>query len=146
MMQRDKNHPSIVIWSLGNESFGGDNFLKMHDFLREADPSRVVHYEGVFHWRASDAASDIESQMYTKIEKIEEYAKNKPKKPFILCEYSHAMGNSCGNLFKYWELFDKYPVSARRIYLGLDRSIDSNNNARWRYISSLRRRFRGYAE
>lgn len=110
MMQRDKNHPSIVIWSLGNESWGGDNFIKMHDFLREADPSRVVHYEGVFHCRSSEASSDIESQMYTKIEKIEEYASNKPKKPFILCEYSHAMGNSCGNLFKYWELFDKYPI------------------------------------
>ncbi|CAN7715567.1 glycoside hydrolase family 2 TIM barrel-domain containing protein [Paenibacillus sp. LjRoot56] len=110
MMQRDKNHPSIVIWSLGNESFGGDNFFKMHDFLREADPSRVVHYEGVFWWRESERASDMESQMYSKIEKIEEYAKNNPKKPFILCEYSHAMGNSCGNLFKYWELFDQYPI------------------------------------
>ncbi|KRE69481.1 glycoside hydrolase family 2 TIM barrel-domain containing protein [Paenibacillus sp. Soil750] len=110
MMQRDKNHASIVIWSLGNESFGGDNFFKMHDFLREADPSRVVHYEGVFWWRESERASDMESQMYSKIEKIEEYAKNNPKKPFILCEYSHAMGNSCGNLFKYWELFDQYPV------------------------------------
>ncbi|NOV02049.1 glycoside hydrolase family 2 TIM barrel-domain containing protein [Paenibacillus planticolens] len=110
MMQRDKNHPSILIWSLGNESWGGDNFIKMHDFLREADPSRVVHYEGVFHCRDSEAASDIESQMYSKIEKIEEYARNKPKKPFILCEYSHAMGNSCGNLHKYWELFDKYPI------------------------------------
>ncbi|GGA17335.1 beta-galactosidase [Paenibacillus marchantiophytorum] len=110
MLQRDKNHPSIVIWSLGNESFGGDNFIKMHDFLREADPSRVVHYEGVFHFRASEASSDIESQMYSKIEKIEEYAKTNPKKPFILCEYSHAMGNSCGNLSKYWELFDQYPV------------------------------------
>lgn len=110
MMQRDKNHPSIVIWSLGNESWGGDNFIKMHDFLREADPSRVVHYEGIFHCRSSEASSDIESQMYSKIEKIEEYANNKPKKPFILCEYSHAMGNSCGNLFKYWELFDKYPI------------------------------------
>ncbi|BFT71198.1 glycoside hydrolase family 2 TIM barrel-domain containing protein [Paenibacillus sp. P36] len=110
MMQRDKNHPSIVIWSLGNESWGGDNFIKMHDFLREADPSRIVHYEGIFHCRDSEAASDIESQMYSKIDKIEEYANNKPKKPFILCEYSHAMGNSCGNLFKYWELFEKYPV------------------------------------
>ncbi|TXK83708.1 glycoside hydrolase family 2 TIM barrel-domain containing protein [Paenibacillus sp. N3.4] len=110
MLQRDKNHPSIIIWSLGNEAFGGDNFIKMHDFLVEADPSRVIHYEGVFNYRASDAASDIESQMYTYINKIEEYAKSKPKKPFILCEYSHAMGNSCGNLFKYWELFDKYPV------------------------------------
>ncbi|WP_373232307.1 glycoside hydrolase family 2 TIM barrel-domain containing protein [Cohnella sp.] len=110
MLQRDKNHPSIIIWSLGNEAFGGDNFLYMHDYLREKDPSRVVHYEGVFHWRASEAASDIESHMYTSPRGVEEYALNKPKKPFILCEYSHAMGNSCGGLSKYWELFEKYPV------------------------------------
>lgn len=110
MLQRDKNHPSVIIWSLGNESFGGDNFVKMHDYLREQDPTRVVHYEGVFHYRKSEAASDMESQMYTKIEVVEEYARNNPRKPFILCEYSHAMGNSCGNLHKYWELFDKYPV------------------------------------
>lgn len=110
MLQRDKNHPSIIIWSLGNEAWGGDNFLHMHDYLRERDPSRVVHYEGVFHWRASEAASDIESQMYTLPRGVEEYALSKPKKPFILCEYSHAMGNSCGGLSKYWELFEKYPV------------------------------------
>ncbi len=110
MLQRDKNHPSVVIWSLGNESFGGENFIKMHDFLRKADPTRIVHYEGIFHFREFDAASDIESQMYTPVGRVEEYAKNTPRKPFILCEYSHAMGNSCGNLFKYWELFDRYPV------------------------------------
>jgi beta-galactosidase len=110
MMQRDKNHPSVIIWSLGNEAFGGDNFVYMHDYLREKDPSRVVHYEGVFNWRASEAASDIESQMYTSPRGVEEYALRNPKKPFILCEYSHAMGNSCGGLSKYWELFEKYPV------------------------------------
>lgn len=110
MLQRDKNHPSVIIWSLGNESLGGDNFVKMHDYLREQDPTRVVHYEGVFHFRASDAASDIESHMYSKVETLEQYALSQPAKPFILCEYSHAMGNSCGNLHKYWELFDKYPV------------------------------------
>ncbi|UJF34811.1 glycoside hydrolase family 2 TIM barrel-domain containing protein [Paenibacillus hexagrammi] len=110
MLQRDKNHPSIVIWSLGNEAWGGDNFIYMHDFLRSNDPTRLVHYEGVTRCRKSDAASDIESQMYTLPHKVEEYANSSPKKPFILCEYSHAMGNSNGNLFKYCELFDKYPI------------------------------------
>jgi beta-galactosidase len=110
MFQRDKNHASIVIWSLGNESFGGENFIRMHDFLREADPSRVVHYEGVFHCRESDAASDIESHMYTSPQGVEQYARNNPQKPFILCEYSHAMGNSCGGLHVYWDIFEKYPV------------------------------------
>ncbi|MBC8081300.1 MAG: DUF4981 domain-containing protein [Gorillibacterium sp.] len=110
MLQRDKNHPSVIIWSLGNESFGGENFVKMHDFLREQDPTRIVHYEGTFHFRAFDHASDIESHMYTHVDKIIEYALDDPKKPFILCEYSHAMGNSCGNLYKYAEAFDKYPI------------------------------------
>ncbi|MBA2936855.1 DUF4981 domain-containing protein [Paenibacillus sp. CGMCC 1.16610] len=110
MLQRDKNHPSIIIWSLGNESWGGDNFINMHDFFRSNDPTRLVHYEGVTRCRKSDAASDMESQMYTLPGKVEEYALTNPKKPFILCEYSHAMGNSNGNLFKYCELFDKYPI------------------------------------
>ncbi|MBS4208417.1 glycoside hydrolase family 2 TIM barrel-domain containing protein [Bacillus sp. FJAT-50079] len=115
MFQRDKNHPSIVIWSLGNESFGGDNFLKMYEFFKEHDPSRLVHYEGVFHYRPSEAASDMESTMYVPPKLVEEYALNaaisdKPVKPYIICEFSHAMGNSCGNFYKYTELFDKYPI------------------------------------
>ncbi|WP_150274051.1 glycoside hydrolase family 2 TIM barrel-domain containing protein [Paenibacillus tepidiphilus] len=110
MMQRDKNHPSVVIWSLGNESFGGDNFLAMHDYLRAADPSRPVHYEGIFHYRASEAASDIESTMYIRPNDVEKYAQDNPQKPYILCEYSHAMGNSCGGLHLYTELFDKYDI------------------------------------
>ncbi|WP_461206030.1 beta-galactosidase, LacZ type [Clostridium sp. DL1XJH146] len=111
MVERDKNHPSIVIWSLGNESFGGDNFLKMHDFIKSKDTSRLIHYEGIFHYRESEACTDIESTMYTTPEYNENYALNeKSKKPFILCEYAHAMGNSCGNLYKYTEQFDKYPI------------------------------------
>ncbi|THF75105.1 glycoside hydrolase family 2 TIM barrel-domain containing protein [Cohnella fermenti] len=121
MLERDKNHPAIIIWSLGNESWGGDNFLHMHDFLKRRDPSRVIHYEGVFHCRKSEAASEIESQMYTKPADIEAYAlgtadptwyggDREGGKPFLLCEYSHAMGNSCGGLHLYTELFDKYPI------------------------------------
>ncbi|WP_160724759.1 glycoside hydrolase family 2 TIM barrel-domain containing protein [Bacillus sp. USDA818B3_A] len=114
MFQRDKNHPSIVIWSLGNESFGGDNFIEMHDFLRENDPTRIVHYEGIFHYRKSEAASDIESTMYVSPEGVQRYAEyavhRENPKPYILCEYSHAMGNSCGNLYKYTDLFEKYPI------------------------------------
>jgi beta-galactosidase len=112
MFQRDKNHPSIIIWSLGNESFGGDNFLKMYQFFKEKDPSRLVHYEGVFHYRPSEAASDIESTMYIPPHEVEQYAINADRdaKPYIICEYSHAMGNSNGNLYKYTDLFDQYPI------------------------------------
>lgn len=110
MFERDKNHPSILIWSLGNEAYGGENFIKMHDFLRSKDSTRLIHYEGLFHHRATEAASDMESQMYTKPRDVEAYALSNPKKPFILCEYSHSMGNSNGNLFKYWELFRRYPI------------------------------------
>lgn len=124
MFQRDKNHPSIIIWSLGNESWGGDNFIKMHDFLKAKDPTRIIHYEGVYHAREWEAASDIESQMYSRPADIENYAIKIGKKPFILCEYSHAMGNSCGNLYKYWDLFDKYPIlQGAFIWDWIDQSI-----------------------
>ena len=82
----------------------------MHDFLKEADPSRLVHYEGIFHYRASEAASDMESTMYAKPQEVEKYATSNPSKPYIICEYSHAMGNSCGGLHLYWELFEKYDI------------------------------------
>ncbi|XEC95454.1 glycoside hydrolase family 2 TIM barrel-domain containing protein [Paenibacillus tarimensis] len=128
MYQRDKNHPSIIIWSLGNESFGGENFLHMHRFFKSNDPGRVVHYEGTFHLREYDAASDIESHMYTKPDAVECYAKGNPEKPYILCEYSHAMGNSCGGLFKYTDLTDKYPVlQGGFIWDWVDQAIRTTN-------------------
>lgn len=113
MLQRDKNHASIVIWSCGNESRGGSNIYKMSEYFREVDPSRLVQYEGVCHDRRYNDSSDFESRMYTFIPQIEEYLNDNPQKPYILCEYSHAMGNSCGNLYKYTELADKY-----RMYQG----------------------------
>ncbi|WP_233531061.1 glycoside hydrolase family 2 TIM barrel-domain containing protein [Paenibacillus alkalitolerans] len=110
MLERDKNHASVVMWSLGNESFGGENFVKMRDLLKSKDATRPIHYEGVVHHRKFEDVTDVESQMYTPPHKVEEYARSSPKKPFILCEYSHSMGNSTGNLFKYTELFDRYPA------------------------------------
>lgn len=112
MFQRDKNHPSIMLWSLGNEAFGGDNFLHMHDFFAEVDPGRLVHYEGVVHYRPSERASDVESTMYVGPDHVRHYAEtaNEHSKPYLLCEFSHAMGNSLGNFYKYTDLFDQYPI------------------------------------
>lgn len=108
MLERDKNHPSILIWSCGNESFGGENIYKMSQYFRERDNLRLVHYEGVFYDRTFDETSDMESRMYPKVFEIEKYLRNNPKKPFICCEYTHAMGNSNGAMYKYIELEDKY--------------------------------------
>lgn len=110
MFERDKNYPSIIIWSCGNESFGGENLFKMSEFLRNLDNTRVIHYEGIFWDRRYDKTSDMESRMYAKVHEIEKYLQETPEKPFILCEYSHAMGNSNGGLHKYVELEKKYSM------------------------------------
>ncbi len=110
MVERDKNHPAILIWSCGNEAYAGEDILAMSRFFKERDPSRVVHYEGVFWNREFEQISDVESQMYTKPQDVEKYLTSDPKKPFILCEYSHAMGNSLGGMKKYTDLADKYPM------------------------------------
>src|SRR5690554_4073678 len=109
MVERDKNHPSILIWSLGNESFSGDNFIKMYHLIKSIDPRRIIHYEGSVHWLKYDECTDIRSVMYHYPDAVEDYGRLNEGKPFILCEYSHAMGNSLGNFFEYTELFDKYP-------------------------------------
>ena len=109
MLERDKNHPSVIIWSCGNESFGGKDIYNMSAYFRAADPTRPVHYEGVFNDRSYDDTSDMESRMYAKPADIEAYLSQRPKKPFINCEYTHAMGNSCGGMHLYTALEDKYP-------------------------------------
>lgn len=108
MFMRDKNHASILMWSCGNESYGGLNLYKMSEFFRKSDNTRLVHYEGVFNDRTYDATSDIESRMYADVKDIKEYLENNPKKPYINCEYSHAMGNSCGGLSLYTKLESMY--------------------------------------
>lgn len=106
---RDKNHASVIIWSCGNESYGGINIKRMHDLFKELDDTRIVHYEGICHDRRYNDTSDIESQMYTNVKDIEKFIKEHPDKPFICCEYSHAMGNSCGAIFKYTDLAEREP-------------------------------------
>ena len=106
MYQRDKNHPAILIWSCGNESFGGKDIFEMSQLFRSEDPTRLVHYEGVFHDRSYNDTSDMESQMYPSVEAIKEFLAKDNSKPFICCEYTHAMGNSCGAMHKYTDLTD----------------------------------------
>lgn len=105
-----KNHPSILFWSLGNESYAGDNIVKMNEFYKKHDDSRLVHYEGVCHTpEYRDRISDVESWMYLPPKEVEEYLKNNPDKPFMECEYMHDMGNSDGGMDSYISLLDKYP-------------------------------------
>lgn len=104
-----KNHPSILFWSLGNESYAGDVLAKMNAFYKDTDPGRLVHYEGVVNCRAyEDVISDMESRMYARPEDIRSYLTHAPKKPFLLCEYMHDMGNSLGGLGDYIALLDEF--------------------------------------
>lgn len=107
--QRDKNHPAILIWSCGNESYGGTNLLAMADKFRELDAERLVHYEGIFNDRRYENTSDMESQMYTSVANIKKFLAEHKEKPFICCEYTHAMGNSCGAMHKYTDLTEEEP-------------------------------------
>jgi len=104
MVERDKNHPSVIIWSMGNEAGDGTNFEAASDWIHQRDPSRPVHYE-----RAGlKSHTDIYCPMYARIPHLVRYAEQKPDRPLILCEYAHAMGNSVGNLIDYWDVIEKY--------------------------------------
>ena len=106
-----KNHTSVLFWSLGNESYAGDDIEAMNTFFKEKNDGRLVHYESSFYNRAyEDTISDIESRMYAKPYEIEEYLNNHPKKPYLLCEFMHDMGNSMGGLGTYMKLIDKYDM------------------------------------
>ncbi len=106
MLRRDFNHPSVIVWSLGNEAGFGDNFIACYDWLKANDPSRPVQYE-----RADMASqTDIICPMYVSPKRCEEIVKANPDRPLIQCEYAHAMGNSMGNFKEYWDLIRKYPT------------------------------------
>ncbi|MBP5378132.1 MAG: DUF4981 domain-containing protein [Ruminococcus sp.] len=108
MYERDKNHASVLIWSCGNESYCGDDIAAMADYFQEVDKTRLVHYEGVVWNRKYDHITDMESRMYAKPDEVEEYLKQNTGKPYISCEYMHAMGNSLGGMKLYTDLEDKY--------------------------------------
>ncbi len=106
MLERTKNHPSIIIWSLGNEAGNGVNLEACYQWTKERDPSRLVQYEqSLEEWN-----TDIVCPMYSLLEQLEGYAQKHPDRPLIMCEYAHAMGNSVGNFVEYWEVIHKYPV------------------------------------
>ncbi len=127
MVERDKNHPSVILWSLGNETGCGVNQKAMAAWVRGRDPSRPLHYEpgiwiqglgekdqpGHFIYEGGDDVTDIVCPMYPQLKSLKEWASNKKhpdrRRPLIMCEYSHAMGNSNGGLADYYDLFDKYP-------------------------------------
>ncbi|MFE1835600.1 glycoside hydrolase family 2 TIM barrel-domain containing protein [Streptomyces sviceus] len=107
MVHRDKNHASVVIWSLGNEAGGGSTFVNMRDWIKSYDTTRVVQYEG----DDRPTISDIRSEMYESPARVEQRAKDtSDTRPYVMIEYCHAMGNSNGNLKKYWDIVRRYPV------------------------------------
>ncbi len=106
MMERDKNHPSIILWSLGNEARFGANFVAMADYIRSRDETRFIHYERAI----TDKTVDVVSIMYPTVERLEEEGQREDDpRPFFMCEYAHAMGNGPGNFKEYWETIYRYP-------------------------------------
>lgn len=134
MYERSKNHPAIVIWSLGNESGNGINFERTYDWLKSVEKNRPVQYE-----RAEENYNtDIYCRMYRSVDVIKEYVVRKDiYRPFILCEYLHAMGNSCGGMKEYWDVFENEPMAQGGcIWDWVDQSfreVDKDGNWYWTY-------------
>lgn len=110
MLERDKNHPCILWWSCGNESYAGTCILAISRYFHEKDPSRLVHYEGVYWNREFNEISDVESRMYAPPREVRDYLEHDPQKPYLLCEYMHDMGNSIGGMESYISLLDEFPM------------------------------------
>ena len=158
MVQRDRNHPCVIMWSLGNEANFGDNHVAMADRARELDPTRPIHYEGDYGIKTVD----IFSNMYTPVPKVELIGQGREAEvrqfdesmtgdgymnmPYVLCEYAHAMGNGPGALKEYWDAIYKYPrLCGGFIWEWVDHGIRRRNRGRARVLR-LRRRLRRRAE
>jgi beta-galactosidase len=132
MFHRDKNHPSIIIWSLGNEAGHGKIFEKTYAYLKKEDPTRVVQYEPA----EKETYTDIFCPMYPSIEKLVKYAESNPNRPAIMIEYCHAMGNSVGNLQDYWDAIEKYPVlQGGFIWDWVDQSLEYTDEKGLKYFA-----------
>ena len=133
MVERDKNQPCIIMWSMGNEAGDGTNFVKLYDWIKARDNTRPVVYQPAWYERHTD----VVFPMYKNIEFISDYASKKTEKPLILCEYAHAMGNSVGNLQDYWDTFEKYKaLQGGFIWDWVDQVIlktDENGTDYWAY-------------
>ena len=151
MVERDKNHPSIVIWSLGNEAGDGRNFVATYNWIKQRDSSRPVQYEREsegYNPASGQRHSDLKVPMYASIQWLVRYATGDGDRPLIMCEYAHAMGNSTGNLKEYWDAIRKYPkLQGGFIWDWVDQGLLRDRVER-RALLVVRRRLRtaGHAE
>ena len=144
MVERDKNHPSVIVWSMGNEAGDGVNFEAASDWIHKRDPSRPVHYERAL----KRPHTDIYCPMYARVWDLKNYGeemlrRTEGRRPLILCEYAHAMGNSVGNLKEYWDVIERYPhLQGGCIWDWVDqglRRIAPDGRGYWAYGGGLRR-------